>query len=463
MIQFFCVLLFLCISFSAQSHTSDVYNNTIADSHCGFVFMDFLHPFNVTKTHSKSLFKMMPPSTPVPPVISVAVTATAGTVGHVASLASIAAISPSVVTQASRIGTVTSVLACDDGSAFDTQPLDWSLSPTQISLGDGMLQYVDGAVLGNWMLFSGIAIIHTLLAKKWGEAQLRYPGFMILPALFLFPSTARSAVTMMRLGSGVEQALGSISFVGQLGIIGGLVRLLMPSRFGAVIKHEPGRPFLAYLAKAGAIGQFLYALLPVSKEETLDKKWRSKEENSHFMQQYGPVFRDYRQGWYAFMVPELCMTMASGTLDSFQIDPKSSCENLLYAATGVYGVYAASLLVLHPHRYGFNRIYFGSVASIQFLALAIGSIQKGVPSLQNNTALQAAAEGIPVALQYVTLLRSLYDIAFQVRGGYKYYNWNLKEKISLSQMMEEPNHDDKEMSLIQINEEFNDRSSQVSL
>lgn len=432
--NYFILWFLLHVSLPVWSGNYNPYEEAIANSECDVFFMDSPWPFNVTKTQSNSISLFIPLPTRPSQVIPEAVTVTAKTAGAVASVTSIAAISPMLVTQANRIGTVTNILSCNDNSQFDPNPLDWTLSPLQLSIGEGLLQYVDGAVVGNWVLFSGLAVVYTALAKKFGETAVRYPGYLVLPGLFLSSATAQNAVTLIRLGNSVEKSFGSVSLAAQLGVMGFITRILWPSRFQAEVKRESARSALYYLGQVGVVGQFLASKFSSAAQQTSKQKWRAKQEDqAAFVKQYGPFFRDYRQDWYGFMVPELLMTLASGTLNSFQINPQSSCSALLYTTTGVYGVYATTLIALRPHRLRFDRIYFGSVAGMQFSALIIGIAQQNIPSLQNSTKLQAVAEGIPIALQYVTLARSVYDLGIQVTSGYKFFSDQRLKKAAASQ------------------------------
>src|SRR3989338_4180675 len=98
MIQYFYILVFLHLSVLAQGTVLYRYNDTLKHSHCGWVLMDSLRPFNFTATQSETLSLPVPVPTPKPAVIPETVTATAKTVGSVTSTASVVAISPGVVT-----------------------------------------------------------------------------------------------------------------------------------------------------------------------------------------------------------------------------------------------------------------------------------------------------------------------------------------------------------------------------
>lgn len=343
----FVYVLFLLVSNFVIGNNSEM--------QCALILLDSSFPFNV---------EALVPE----PLIPKTVVASAKNMAQGASLAGVVSVSSGLVTQGSRISALSSILTCDAGSDFSAEALDWSDSPTQISLGKGVLQYVDGAVLGNWLIWVAFEATYTLLARRLGDAKLRYPGFAILPFLFLSTPTARTSVTMMRLGNPVEKTMGVLSLAAQLGVTAKIAHALWPSRFGATVYKE---------------------------------EWLSKKKQPEYLACYGLLFEDYRRERYGYIIPECLMSMSSGILSSFQIEPGSSCPALLAASTGVYGVYALGLVMLHPHLDRVDRVYFAVVATAEALSLLFGSIQQGSPSLKNNTAMTAVSEGIPVVLGYV--------------------------------------------------------------
>ena len=410
MIQF--LLLHASLYALVRAPTSK--QNNITSICSGQLFITLPLSFNITYTQSKSLSLILPLPTPIPPLIPTTVTAPAKTAGSVASATSIASVSASSVPQASRINTISNLLTCNADNTFDAQPLDWNASPTQLYLGSGMFRYVDGAVLGNWLLFGVTTATYTIATLKFGAVPLRYPGPLMLVNLFLSAPTAQAAVTLLRFGNVFERILGSLSLLAQLGSIVGISRFLWKD-FPATTEKEPTRSFFSEV-----IRKPIYSALNLPVPRITRQKWLSLEANNDYVYQYRPLFKDYRKPWYGFIAAELTMTISSGVLDAFQVDPASSCNPLLYVSTAVYGVYAVSIVFIHPHRQQFDRYYFGVVATAQFAALLIGSLRIAIPSLQNNTELQTVAEGIPVALQYVILVRSAYDLTVQSYALYKY-------------------------------------------
>jgi hypothetical protein len=193
---------------------------------CDLIFLDTSFPFEVSLSLSK------------PNPIPQSVVSASRNVAQAASVASIVTVSPGLVTQGSRINALSNILTCNSGTDFSTDPLDWSDSPTQIPLGEGMLSSVDGSVLGNWLIWVSFEVTHTLVARRLGEAKVRYPGFAILPFLFLSTPTARSSVTMLHLGNPLEKTMGALSLAAQFGVVAKIGHALWPTRFGAIVRKE---------------------------------------------------------------------------------------------------------------------------------------------------------------------------------------------------------------------------------
>jgi hypothetical protein len=390
------------------------YSNIV--SRCsGDIFLDF--PFSFTTTNSLSQAKTITLNIQniaekvqenINSVLPVAVVDTAKTVGVASSTVSIFTLSGSNTVQGTRTATISNVLTCSENKNFTSEPLSWYSSPTQISLGDGMLKYTNGALLGNWVLLGGIAALHSIIAYSWIPSKVSYPGGLMLFNLFLSSQTAQAATTMIRFGDTAEQAFGYISLTLQFASIaatGGFLKF----GFAATteIKHAN---FLVNIAS-----QFIFKKDVINP---MQQKWLPIEEGNNFIKKHGLIFKDYRSEWYGFIGVEMGMTLASGMLDSFNIEP-DDCNNLIYAATSIYGAYALTIVALHPHRHPLEKAYYGSIATLQFTAFAIGAIQKSVPDLQNSTKLQTASEIIPVIVQYVTLARTIYEVGSYAKDIYK--------------------------------------------
>ena len=115
---------------------------------------------------------------------------------------------------------------------------------------------------------------------------------------------------------------------------------------------------------------------------------------------------------------EMSMIIATSFLDAYNVEAPISCSNMNYIAAVIYGIYALLIFGLRPYATMFDQTYFGAVAIGNWIALGLGIIQI-VAKGKNDGTVHYLAVGVPVVLQYVTLLRSLYDIVMSAKDAWQ--------------------------------------------
>jgi hypothetical protein len=343
--------------------------------------------------------------------LPVAVIESAKTVAAVGSVASVVTFSVSNVAQSARIATVSNLVTCAEGEPLTSGPLSWYMSPTQMSVGDTRLKYVDGAVLGNWVLFGGLSAVHSALAYNLGADKLTYPSALVVYSLFLSSQTAQASTNMIRFGDTGEIVGGSLSLGAQAaGII--VVAVFLKQGFEATTEVRKAD----YLINKVSMFAWHDNIL-----NPMQQKWLPLVPGDKFVKHHGMLFKDYRIEWYGFIVLELSMAGGTGIIDAFNVEA-DSCSNIIYAASSVYGVFAVANIGMHPHRHPLEKGFAGGMAALQFTAISIATLQHIFPSLKENLYLQTAAETIPVILNYASFARSVYDLASYTYAFYKFIN-----------------------------------------
>jgi hypothetical protein len=287
------------------------------------------------------------------------------------SILSAALLSHEAASQAGRAVLALKIVGCQDNSSITTQPLPWDRSPTTLSIGGDVLQYDRGAVIGNWLIFMGMACSHAGLAKYYGSAEVRYPGALVFPALLLLPATTAAAVELIRFGEASEIVLGSASLGAQL--LGALkvANLLKPSNFQS--RWDP---------------------------DTED--WVDTAQTEDATKQYGLLFNNYRDGRQWFLVVEIAFSTATGVLAAYQ-SLQSACLDLLTSVVVIYGGYAATIIILKPSKTPFNRAYITAVATVQFS----GALLDVVGTQVDSPTIRQVGSGLMVATQWMITARSL--------------------------------------------------------
>ncbi|MEI6806162.1 MAG: hypothetical protein WCK49_06605, partial [Myxococcaceae bacterium] len=335
-------------------------------------------PYSVGMLTEVNLPRPQPPSQ-IP--FSTAVLQSTATAVASTAVISMVVVSPGSVVQGSR-GTVgLQIASCQEDSEIPTDPLGWSDSPTQLSLGSDDLSYYSGAVVGNWLLLTGLFTGHGLLAVYFGRPTMRFPGGMILPVMFLTPTMATSATTLYRFGNTTDQAIGTISLIGQGVYSVSILYVLVSADFKAV--YNP-----------------------------TEYKWVDTSQPG-FVKQYGLLFKDYGHNRQWFMGLESFFSIAAGMLGAYNL-AQTSCSNLLAAGTSFFGSYALAQSALRPAKTKYDRIYYSAVSGSQLLSILLNTIGSAVDSDD----MRKVGNGLAVATQWLVAARGIFDGLRQIKEIY---------------------------------------------
>ncbi|MEI6806835.1 MAG: hypothetical protein WCK49_10095, partial [Myxococcaceae bacterium] len=221
-------------------------------------------------------------------------------------------------------------------------------------------------------------------------AEARFPGGLTIPVLFLISPTMSSAVSLLRSGTVTEQLVGGLSVTMQAIGTGVVALFLHPTSFKAqwVVEDEEG-------------------------------DWRDQNEPG-YVNRYGILFRDYRDGRHFFITAELLMSMATGILKSYQAS-ESNCRNVVTTAAGMSTAYALSMILLRPNARPNERIFYAAIASIEALALIMQATSLWVASEETQAKTRALAESVVMASEWALIAKSMYDVARRIRSIYHYF------------------------------------------
>lgn len=292
-------------------------------------------------------------------------------------------------TQASRTLSVSTLVKCQGLSVadYEEQSAGWDISnPFMLAPGNSVLSNEVGTVVSSNAMLGGLALIFAGLSYLKGAKAFRFPGLILIPELILSTQATTSAVVLVRKGSTLQQqALGVASLA--LHAFGPALAAvpLIPSNFKATWNSET-------------------------------KKWIDTIDEGSYVKKYGTLFKDYREGRTAFIVVELLMNLASGTVTGFTPE-QANCRELGWVAVGVYGSYTLLYLILMPSTNMVDKIYFPFIASAQTSSLLINA---AMPETDNSDSKQSGtanyiAGTIPLAVNTIIFVRSLYDLAVLLR------------------------------------------------
>lgn len=307
-------------------------------------------------------------------------------VGQTGSALAVVVASPTGVAQGSRIASVSRLISCEGTGELSVEPPLWMDSPTQLALGNSELQYLSGAVVGNWLLIGGFELAHAAAARYWGADRLHFPGFGVLPVLLFVSPLTEFSLTLLRLGTGLEKAAGFASLGGCVGLAGLMGWKLWPSHFGARFKKG---------------------------------SWISKERGSAYVERYGALFEGYQASYYAFILTEYGMSMLLGGLQAMQMSPKISCSALTASATGILGVYWVAVTALRPSLDPKEKVFLSAVTGLETLALLLESSRSFSESAEKNEALETTAQTIPLTLSYLNFGKAGFDLGMLLWSLYR--------------------------------------------
>ncbi|MBH2006831.1 MAG: hypothetical protein I8H75_05805 [Myxococcaceae bacterium] len=339
------------------------------------------------------------PTAPALPTILTEVTQTGTAVSTIAGI--LAGLDVTLLSQGTRAYTTLEIASCNDAALPDSGSLSWMDSPTQLSVGHDLLQYHVGAVVGNWILLTGITAGWSIVATQLGMARARIPGGLILPILFLMGPTSSSAVTLLRDGTAVQKVLGGCSITAQSMGLNMLSVFLSPAFFGAQWVRD---------------GQ--------------EYAWADASE-PNYVKHYGLLFSDYRGGRQFFVNAELLMSLATGVLKSYQAT-QTNCKDIVTAAAAVSLAYLASLIVLRPHAEFKDRLFFTSIAALESTALTMQAISLWTGTEESQSTTRTISESIVMVAEWTLTIRTLYDVGRRIYGFYQRSRAVPVKKLALS-------------------------------
>lgn len=326
----------------------------------------------------------------VNPFSPVVVSATQTTLA-IASLAGVVVGVPGSVAQSSRGAVALRIASCEENTGPEGNPLDWNNSPTRLSIGNDNLQYDKGALVGNWLILGVTAGVHVGLAKYFGKSEMRYPSVLILPALFLAPGTATSAMNLIRYGATGEKVLGTSSMLAQIIGTSSVVFLLLPPRFQA--------------------------------------QWNSKEsawtDNSQgdYLKRYDFFFKEYRHLRQWFAAAELSFSLTEGSLEAFS-NADSNCFDLQMVALIVYGSEFILYSYLRPSSETRGLVYNDIVVGAKFLGVLLSAIGTKTDSLTTKQ----VGSGITVVTQWIEIANNLFVILNRLRDLMHYISYRFRKE-----------------------------------
>lgn len=325
------------------------------------------------------------PAPLVPPTLpfSKDVVANSKTAVASASIIGVLCLSPVAAMQGIRTALTLDIANCNKSMELDLGPLPWYQSPTRLVLGEDELRYDKGAVVGNWLVFTGAVFSHTALAKIFGSATMRYPGALVLPAFLLLPGMTLSAVELLRFGEVGEIALGAALLGAEtLGTIG-VVIFLLSSRF-----HDPQN-----------IDEVAGILDEASKTS---------------LKQYGFLFNSFRNERRWFLGVEFAFSATTATLAAYQT-LQSNCVGLLSTAAVAYGSYAAAVLILRPSKSTVSQVYLSAISTLQFSGVVLDLVGDKVDAPQ----VREAGNGLIVFTQWAVTAYSILHGTYRIHSMLK--------------------------------------------
>jgi hypothetical protein len=338
----------------------------------------------------------------VSPEKKVAQTATA-----VTTTASTVVLGLTQVAQGSRIFDTLQILSCTEKDNNVINDVSWQDSPTTLSIGNNDLSPHIGAVVGNWAIFGASALIGKGASLYWNPEKTKFPGALIIPAMFLYSSTATSSMILISQGSIGEKFVGGISMGAQVIGAGVVMIIFLPKYFHAEWNIESGG------------------------------HWIDTPNNKGYVKCFGILFMDYTTNRQGFIIVELGASLATGILKSYQ-STGGDCRILLTLSAITSTAYAISIIFLRPHIETKDKIFYGVVSGAQAIAVITQATATWLNSQEVRNKVRAITEPIVMATEYLLLIRSIYDIGMRLKKFYNsFYHQNTQNNI-LALIPEEP-------------------------
>jgi hypothetical protein len=366
---------------SHETESSSLTNTSISSSHHNSTFFN-----NQTQIITDTA------------IIPKAVVKAVNTVAQVTSTLSFSL--PNAI-QSQRLSMVSSVATCQNSNTdFISEPLGWPDSPLQFSVGNTTLKYIDGALLGTWIVRVAAAGLHFAASKYWTPETVRYPGRQIFVTMFFYSSTTSLETTMFRIGETGEIVGAAVSSLAQLALPVIIGYSLIPSKFEAFVVNIPRSPWVYKKL------QSILAFLPSAYSTT---RWESLTPG--YIKRLGDIFEVYKEGRQGFIVVEMLTSLSMGVVTGFTPqNGQDNCYPTLVAMTAIQLAYTLAMLIAFPYASVGANVLFLTINILQSVYLAVSLAQHHNPSLQNNTAVQNFLDVTPTIVQTGLTILSIIDL-----------------------------------------------------
>ena len=327
--------------------------------------------------------------------IPASVTVTAETSASIASVISFSTLSHSNVAMVQRNQLTARVTSCNillpgNKTSVELEQYDWTINPLRLSIGDDDTQYAAGTLVGNLVLFTGLALTAYFIAPTvivWGASSIPFllkalphlPSAFIVADFFLTPSIATASAVLIKFSPlGWWQAAG----------------------------------YASYILQAIKIGYLGYQLKKVITP-FVDGDWVFEDKQSFAFKH---VYQDYRKTDSALSphitIPILdqLTNVATGALAGWMPDSLSQCTSTKYIATAIYSTYSIALIIYRPYNNKFDNLFYITVSLGQTTPLILSSIQEISPELKDNEDMNTAIEVLPVAVNFALTGKTLFDM-----------------------------------------------------
>lgn len=338
---------------------------------------------------------VVPPTTNERLLLSATLLSATRTAGASSAAVGGIAVSPAVASQASRTSMVLDMMLCTP--SFDQ--LDFSQSPTQLSIGNERVAMHVGAAVMNLVLMFGfamvqviIASVHALMERETfveGLTWARFPSLFTFPVMLLLEPTAMSSCVMILYGSHEMQLVGFSTLA---------ICFTMPVI--AFLYLSPGL-FAAHYLTGERLRGWRWLIMTRSK-------WRDLHRG--FCRRNRLLFCDYRDQCRRFIAFEQAICVVTGILEGSQMG-SGRCTPVLAILFSVFIVYLVVMITLRP--YVIPAIFALSLVTTMLQCASAGGML--IYSINQSDAALNVTQLASLAAMYVLSLSILVGICPRIR------------------------------------------------